>query len=247
MNNVPRTFPTVDEIVATLRHSHLPTILCEGTGDLRIVRFVEERLGVAKVSSMPCNGKTALLAVFDRRHEFRTKRVAFLCDRDMWLFTSIPKRYAGVILTWGYSIENDVYAGAPIERLLSDPERKEHQYALASVVRWFAFEVEKYRRTGTAEVALHVNRILDGVGLSPQFKEAIGFVDPAPDKIQEVASQYQRKLRGKCLFQLLLRYLGTDNRDVKFSLAALLEICVRLQPNPHIGRIIRRIRTKLAL
>ena len=83
--------------------------------------------------------------------------VAFVADRDMWLFSGIPSNYDGVIWTDGYSIENDLYAGTELENLLDAEEALEHQQLLDAIVEWFAFEVEEYLEGRPFEVKNHCN------------------------------------------------------------------------------------------
>ena len=66
--------------------------------------------------------KNKLLRVYKRRNEYAHLPIAFVADRDMWLFSRIPSCYHGIIWTQGYSIENDLYAGAELENLLNAEE-----------------------------------------------------------------------------------------------------------------------------
>ena len=81
--------------------------------------------------------------------------VAFVADKDMWLFSGIPSNYDGVIWTDGYSIENDLYAGTELENLLDAEEALEHQQTLNAIVEWFAFEVEECLAGKPFEVKIH--------------------------------------------------------------------------------------------
>ena len=115
---MPTPYLTVEELVATLRNSDLPTVIVEGQDDMRIYRWVEERLGSRTANVLPTGGRPNLLSVYERRREFLDLPVAFVADQDMWLFSGIPTEYGGVIWTEGYSIENDLYADADLEKLL---------------------------------------------------------------------------------------------------------------------------------
>ena len=124
---MPLPSPTVKELVATLRRSTLPTVLVEGQVDMRIFRWVEEHLGSQTANVLPAGGREKLLCIYKERHEFADLPVAFVADRDMWLFSGTPSDYDEVIWTEGYSIENDLYAGAELENLLDSEEMQEHQ------------------------------------------------------------------------------------------------------------------------
>ena len=103
---MPVPNPTVDELVTTLQRSQLPTVVVEGKDDMRIYRWIEERIGTIKANVYPVgNTENKLLRVYKRRNEYAHLPIAFVADRDMWLFSRIPSCYHGIIWTQGYSIE----------------------------------------------------------------------------------------------------------------------------------------------
>ena len=57
-----------------------------------------------------------------------------MADKDLWLFSGIPPDYPDIIWTEGYSIENDLYAGASLEDLLNADEVDEHGQVLDSIM-----------------------------------------------------------------------------------------------------------------
>ena len=226
---------TVDIIVDTLKRSSLPTILVEGDDDMMIYRWMAERIGIYNADPLPCGGRTALLEVYKRRAEFSRLQTAFVADQDMWLFTAIPPEYSDIVWTEGYSIENDLYAGANLEVLLDSDEASKHAQVLKCLIEWFAFEAEEYRRGNEAQVDVHPNRIVprDKTSISKQFANARGYRQPNRTTIAEIEEQYKLKLRGKMLFQLLIRYLSASNRPIKHSTYALYEIAFKT-PDPHV-------------
>ena len=128
---MPVPSPTVEELVAALRRSALPTVLVEGQEDIRIYRWLEARLGNRAANVLPTGGRENLLSIYAKRHEFADLPVAFVADKDMWLFSGVPSDYEEVIWTEGYSIENDLYTDAErenlLENLLDTEEAQEHQ------------------------------------------------------------------------------------------------------------------------
>ena len=185
---MPSPRPTVDELVATLKRSALPTILVEGDDDMMIYRWVEERTGIYTASVLPCGGRTALLAVYERRTEFSHLKTAFVADRDMWLFTAIPPEYSDVVWTEGYSIENDLYAGSNLEDFLDRDEASEHKQVLRGLIEWFAFEVEEFRRGNEAQTDIHPNEIVPQgtVSISQQFVVRRSYRQPNHATITEI-------------------------------------------------------------
>ncbi len=228
---------SVDEIVHALRHSQLPTVLVEGRDDMTAYRWVEERLGFLNANVLPCGGRSPLLDVFNRRHEYPSVATAFLADRDMWLFTAIPTEYEDVIFTTGYSIENDLLDSSPIHGLLSPSESQEFDSIADSLSRWFAFEVECYRAGTTCSCALPVNRLvprgqteLDVSAVAPrQFRE------PDTALVTNIRAAFTLKFRGKSLLDLYVRLLAQQNRTSRFSRLNLLEMGARLDGSPHIA------------
>jgi len=138
---------TVDELVSTLKHSNLATVLVEGDDDVIVYRWIEEKIGVINANVLPCEGRNNLLAVYKRRSEFSHLNTVFVADKDMWIFTTIPAEYNhNIIWTTGYSIENDLYAGSNIdEKMLNRNEKIGYHELVKNVTKWFAFEVEQYR------------------------------------------------------------------------------------------------------
>ncbi len=132
--------PTVDELVSTLRRSKLPTVVVEGKDDMQIFRWMEDLLEVHEIDVLAAGMRSNVLAVYDRRSEFDHLPVAFIADRDKELFTQLPVGYEDIIWTQGYSIENDLYAGADpsLENLMDPQEADEHRQLLDTIIEWFA-------------------------------------------------------------------------------------------------------------
>ena len=228
---MPQTSPlTADELVATLLHTTLPTILVEGTQDMTIYRWLEKHIRLSNTDILPCGGRNNLLAVYNRKSEFSHLKTAFLADQDMWLFTAIPANYANIIWTKGYSIENDIYAGSTLEDLLDKDERHDFNKVLDSLIKWFAFEVEEYRAGKEHQVDFHINQIVKWgeTAMNSHFMALRGFQSPSQNTLLEIQSEYKLKIRGKILFELLTRYLSASKRKPKHSTQALYEIGIKL-------------------
>ena len=240
--------PTVDELVETLRRSGLPTVVVEDKNDMRIYRWVEARVGIQNADVLSAGGRNNLLSLYDRRTEYAHLPVAFVADRDLWLFSGIPPDYHGIIWTQGYSIENDLYLGANLENLLDPHEAKEHQQVLDSIIEWFAFEVEEYLAGRDAEVAWHCNQVVPSgqTKRDPVFCTRRGFRFPNAKLIQQIKDAYQLQLRGKLLFQMLVRFLSAPNRRAKHSVDSLHETAFKMTPSHRLmDRLIQDIEMRL--
>ena len=244
---MPVPHPTVDELVETLRRSRLPTVVVEGENDMQIYRWVEARVGNQNANVLPVGGRENLLSVYERRTEYAHLPVAFVADRDLWLFSGIPPGYRGIIWTQGYSIENDLYLGAELENMLDPDEAVEHQQVLDSTIEWFAFEVEEYLAGRDAEVARHCNQVVPPgqTERDPGFCTRHGF-RCHPERIQQIKDAYQLQLRGKLLFQILVRFLSASKRRAKHSVDGLYETAFKMTPSHRLmDRLIQEIERRL--
>ena len=236
-------------LVGMLHNSHLPTVLVEGKDDQQIYQWVERCADLQKANVLSVGGRETLLAVYKRRNEFAHLPVAFVADRDLWLFSGIPSDYPDIIWTEGYSIENDLYADADLENLLNAGEAAEHRQVLDSIVEWFAFEVEEHLAGREAKVATHCNQVVrpGKTEMDQGFRQSRGFRPPNQTRHQQIKGRYQLQLRGKTLFQVLVRFLSASNRSSKHSIFGLYEIAVKMTtPQPLIDRLIGEIEQKIA-
>ncbi len=246
---MPVPDPTVDELVATLGRSDLPTVIVEGKDDMRIYRWVEERVGSQNANVLPAGGRNNLLSVYQRRNEYPYLPVAFVADRDLWLFSGIPPIYHDIIWTQGYSIENDLYAGAELENMLNADEINEHQQLLDSIIEWFAFEVEEYLAGREAQVDKHCNEIvpIGETEMDQGFRRSRGFRPPAQVLHQQIKTAYRLQLRGKSLFQVLVCFLSAPDRDAKHSTLDLHEIAFKMTtPHKLMNQLIGKIKRTIA-
>ena len=235
-----------DELVAILKRTTLPTILVEGRDDMTAYRWIEDRLGTQQANILPCGGRETLLRIYKRRSEFSEISTAFLADRDMWLFSAIPKGYDQVVFTRGYSIENDVLDSSGVDGLLSQDERSSFDALADTLATWFAFEVEQYRAGLPWCVDIHPNHLiphkttlLNHAALRPRV-----FKEPKARLRDSIRAQFGLRFRGKSLMQLYLRLLNAPSRKSKFSKHNLLEIGVGLGHSRHLLRlqhVLRRI------
>ena len=171
--------PSVDELVSILRRSKLPTVIVEGKDDMQIFRWMEEHLQEHEVDVIGVDGRPNLFAVYDRKSEFAHLPVAFIADRDKELFTQLPNGYDEIIWTKGYSIENDLYAGADpsLENLMDPMEANEHKQVLMTIIDWFAFEVEEFLAGRTPQFNHHCNEVvpLGQTAMDTNFSQQRGF------------------------------------------------------------------------
>ena len=244
---------TVEQLVGVLRRSRKPSIVVEGDDDVIIYRELAKRIGILEVALRSSGGREKLLQVYDRRSEFTQIPVAFIADQDMWLFSGIEPSYEDVIWTNGYSIENDLYSDADLERLLDESDTAEHQQILDSISTWFAFAVEEYLAGNAPNLALHCDEMVPPgkTDLDAGFCTRHGFHVPNAERVQQIRNTYQLLLRGKQLFQLLVRFLSKPTHGFeKASLNnyALYNLALRMpERHPLLDRLMEKVKGKIAV
>jgi hypothetical protein len=238
---------TVDEIVELLKRSNLTTVVVEGKDDMTIYRWIEQQIGIDRVNFLPCGGRDKLLKVFERRDEFAHIKTIFLADKDYFVYSKkVPAEYNEIIWTKGYSIENDLYAGKFLEKLLSVNEEVYFRVSLKNFITYYAFEVEQFNKKLIFNFSNHPNKVLtDSHDLNKGFLEQINYSIPNPETISYLEKEYDLLIRGKSLFALLLRFLSSKKRDVKHSKRSLYETSFKLGPNVHLKNIIKQIENRL--
>src|SRR3954451_22189130 len=95
MPSAPAPELTIDEWIATLNHSSLPTLVIEGKDDAIIFRKLEEQAENLQLSVLPVGGRNMVLALFDRLADIKSEQaVVFVADRDLYVFSNVPAKYA---------------------------------------------------------------------------------------------------------------------------------------------------------
>ena len=237
---------TVDEIVGLLKRSTLTTVVVEGKDDMTIYRWIEQQIGIDKVNFLPCGGRDKLLQVFGRRNEFAHIKTIFLADKDCFVYSKVPDEYNEIIWTKGYSIENDLYAGKFLEKMLSVNEEVHFRASLNNFITYYAFEVDQFNKKLIYNFSNHPNQVLnDSHELNQNFLNKINFNAPSPETISYLEREYDLLIRGKSLFALLLRFLSSQKRDVKHSKKSLCETSFKLGANEHLIKIMQQIEERL--
>ena len=207
---------TVDQLVNSLIRSQTPKIVVEGGDDMKIYRKLLTS-SEASFVWLPAGGREKLLQIYERRSEFAHVPVAFIADQDMWLFSGIPEKYADIIWTQGYSIENDLYVSGNLETLLETHQTETHRQVLEAVCTWFAYEVEAFLDERSSYVAASLDEMIPRgkTELDEEFCNRRDFVQPPEERYQQIRRAYQLQVRGKLLFQILVRFLNAADRDFR--------------------------------
>lgn len=218
--------PTVDELFETIKRTHIPTVLVEGSDDIIFYRKIEEELKNFGIDMLPAGNKAAVLSLYERiKNNNIDSAIFFIVDNDLWIHSPPinPDAYKEVIRTSGYSIENDLYSDGELENLLDETEKSKFNLELQKFARWYALSVNRNLNGTNSGFRTHPNKILDD---HDHFEKEtkLTFNENYPSALyEEIINNYQSILRGKSLFALILRQLSSKNRRTKFSSKQLME------------------------
>lgn len=237
-----------DELIATINHSSEPYIIVEGPDDVFIYRWMLDEIGYTAYLEhrMGCGSVRNL---YDRRNEIKNPKVIFICDKDSIVYTGIiPPQYSGIIYTTGYSIENDLYQGRKLEKKLFEKKDKElFDIALCSFLRYYACELEKFRKGQECDFRKKPEAIIDHNDYSLLVSLLDGYTEPLPETISYLKSDYDILLRGHSLFKLVGMILHRRDREIKYPEKAIYEMCYKLCKSQCIESLQKRIITSLPI
>tara|TARA_E500000318_G_scaffold1676_9_gene2337 strand:- start:275 stop:964 length:690 start_codon:yes stop_codon:yes gene_type:complete len=219
--------------------------LVEGDDDLDVWRLVESV--VTPVDILPCGGKDKVLELYRRRAEFSDAAVAYIVDRDMWLFTDPPRWIPDVMLTDGYSIENDVLSFRAVEKLLDKESKKYFDKLINIASDFFAFEVSmRLRNRPVAGVIRRLHDVLaqDGVTPSESHRRAIGYEEPPGFLLDIIRNGSGKYLRGHVLADCYVRAASANTFRQRYGRKQLFEISVMFDDE---GTGMSRLRAQLRL
>jgi hypothetical protein len=228
---------TVEDAIATLSHSNLPTVITEGRDDYRVLRRVEKRLTDVGVDFSPLSGRETVLAVWEQLPKARQSTVLALVDLDEWIYKGIPTQYVGdnLIYTVGYSIENDILLDCDIEEFLDDHEVIAFTSDLCHVSADHAIQIERCKSGQSYLLKRHVNEIINEQDKSP-------FLTPHELNTQAVLkSHFRQFMRGKSVFELIIRQTTKKGRHVNLNYKHLYEFA-SVRPGPILLQLERKIR-----
>lgn len=226
---------TPNEIISTIKHSNVPTICVEGVQDRAALRRLEDDIGGAGLI-LPCGGRGPLFEVWSKREEFRGKSVAFLADKDLYVFSQPPEDLNGIIFTTGYSMENDIVESERWKDLFSNNDRKEYNRALRLAMCYYWKEVTGFFDKGIRPNWTSTFKLVSEEEFAPI---------PAPSSRCQIWRKIKRNpgkyLRGKNYLECVHYSLSYKSRAVKYSRDHVLEISCK----PSIGTKYRSLVNKL--
>lgn len=245
--NIPS--PSVDELIALLKRSSLPTLIVEGKDDLIIYKRLEDRFYEDNLSVLPVGGRKNVLTIYERLNELPpSSKILFIADQDNWAVTGIPPEYHSekLFFTNGYSVENDAFTDGRVTSYMSIIEQQRFTEELRCFLTWYALALERNLTTGDEEIKIHPNQILDNQDEFSRLTTLKQDESFPQARLNSLSINYESILRGKSLMQLAMRQLSYTGRAVRHSDKSFLEH-VAVNPGPLIGRIIGCVEAALKL
>lgn len=228
---------TVEDALATLQRSNLPTVITEGRDDYRVLRRVENRLADIGVDFLPLSGRNTVLSVWEQLPIERRSNVIAIVDLDEWIYKGIPFNYMGenLIYTVGYSIENDILLDCSVDDFLYPSEISEFQSELRHVCADHAVQIERCKAGLEYLIKRHANQILNEADKTEDL-------NPNELKTHEILiSNFKQFMRGKTIFQLIVRQTTKSGRAANLNYDHLYEFA-SIRPGPILQQLEDRIR-----
>jgi hypothetical protein len=224
---VPRY--THDELRSALERSEIPSLITEGRNDYAVMRHLAQNVGG---DCLPAGNKDGVLRISDDPIVGTRPRTAFLVDADLWAVRGAPPErlaHPRLVITDGYSIENDLLRDANVEGLLDGDELGPYAEDIRHACSWFAAGVVAREGGVGFDFNVGVNSILlpDAGGLTAAAQLTVDTYTPPEDLIDEIAANHQRLLRGKTWLSVLNRYFCATGRLVQHPPLSLLAIGMR--------------------
>lgn len=235
-----RLSPT--EAIALARHSPGKSIIVEGKNDVGWYRNLERR-ELEGYAFSHVGGREAVLECFKVIKEKGIKNVVCVADRDLWTLYGVPEGLDGLVLTEGYSIENDVLKDSCVHRLFPVDLRHPLSDYVDVLSKWFAFQAEKNFNGGGAVGHEYpgITNVVDDTGTIVKLKDStmrrIGYVEPDEVKVRAIRDDFEMKFRGKSLLQLYCRLLP------EFGASAIMSVATKVLTTECQRRLIERIKS----
>lgn len=234
---------TVDELVAYASKTQLPTLLVEGTGDRALLRRVEVELAKVGVDILPVGGRDRLWDVYQRRHEITTSNVAFLRDRDEWIATGEPPGCDELMLTTGYSIENDVLHKEAI-RAIAAGDFDQVEALISLLAAWFKHALQVHVTGGEIDIGRDITGVVGDGGIVPTAQAEMDD-NPLVSPFDDLADcECWKWLRGKTLLRAIQSQLAKSSPS--YSKDQIMDLCIKLGPSPEFGLLVESISRKFA-
>ncbi len=223
---MPAQTITLEILTATLSRSAVKTLITEGRDDFELFRHINDKVGFS--DCLPAGNKAAVLGLCERHNEHSCPRLAYLVDSDLWVLQGVPyevTRLPNLVLTDGYSIENDLIRDADPERFIYQADISDYYAQLGLIIKWFAAGATARSLGYSFDFDKRISHICEGRShcFTLEAQADVLRHPPSQDLVDEITSDYKRLLRGKTWQSLISRYLNYNGRAIMHNPKAILE------------------------
>lgn len=242
--NTDRGYTEKEIVGGVLRDIDSPTLVVEGDDDVKIYGWIIDQYFERKIKLVPAGTRSKLETIYKEvttnRRNFPLVPIVFVADRDLDLFSSSPPSYPGIIWTKGYCIENDLYlVGESLlkREFLRKSEKKLFGDVLNTMIEWFAFEIEEHKNGKRTRLQVKLGKLIPPgsdnpptqTKMCPNFARRRKFRRPRKEHYIKIKNNYRLVLKGKYLFDALVRYLSYAGRVPQYNKFQLYD---RICSNP---------------
>ena len=218
---------TLDEIISTLQHSSLPTVFIEGKEDLLVYRTIEESF-LAKgfnYNFLPCEGRSTLTSLHERRKEFSNIKCAFIADTDLNLFIGVPIEWKNIKLSSGYSVENDLISEYDLCYLFSLAEKTEFEDSIELAAKYFAIQLYNLTSGLNHKFRVNIHELINRrATIETEYFTNQTILEPLFDLFKDYPLIF---MRGHTIFSIYVGILSAPTRASKYSYGNILELCAK--------------------
>jgi hypothetical protein len=226
MSNKQKNPIKIEEIIGELSKSTLKKhkyVFVEGVDDVKIYREIARKKDLSTLFTFEQQGgRTQLFKlneVICTKPSLLNKTLLF-ADKDTFVFNSIPSEHENIHFTKGYSIENDLFEDGHsfLMSELSSEEKRRFERLIHNISEWFAFEIEQVLLDNSKDSKIAISGLNSDI-LAPKseqldlaFLAKRNYTKADETLCQQIKNDYKILLRGKILFELLLR-ISFDRED----------------------------------
>lgn len=235
-----RRYPSVAEIISTIKKSDLLNVIIEGKDDIVVYRKLEKIYYEQDLSLIAAGCRPNVLKVFDAIKESNElNKCIFIVDQDTWIINGIPQKYLNsrILTTTGYSIENDVYIDTKIEDIIdTHKDIKEYKDHLQKYIKWFTLALTRKSTLNITpfkffESENNINNFTS-LKIGEIFNMQLN---------QDLIENYHYKLRGKNLLSMGAWFLNDKNTTGCFNTQSWMVQTPIIADNGHINQLFDKV------
>jgi len=236
---------SVPVIISTIQKSNSGKyVVVEGIDDIVIYRNLITLYRSKGIKVMAAGGRDKVLDVFDSLNGTpHLDKAIFIVDQDSWIFTGIPSSYQHprIILTNGYSIENDVYLDKQLDALMQGTNVfSTFNSELQIYLRWFSLAITRFciNNNANSEILdIHPQTFFKCLATTQNYCNLRSGETFPQQTYDDLLINYGLKFRGKCLLPLAIRALGSRQNQPKYNSATIMEETAITGRGIHLNRI----------